>query len=126
MRTGTDYLQSLRDERCVMLDGERVDDITTHPAFRGATHTMAEMYDIAADPSAREIYTYPSPRDGSPVHRWWQTPRSRADLTARRVAIEAWSEHNCGFLGRSPDHVASFFAGFDGSLDMFAAGGQQF
>jgi hypothetical protein len=60
------------------------------------------------------------------VHRWWHTPRTRADLTARRQAIAAWAATNYGFLGRSPDHVASFFAGFAGSLSLFAEGGQQF
>lgn len=126
MRTGNDYIESLRDGRTVMLDGETVDDVTKHPAFEGVVRTMARMYDEAADPSKRETYTYPSPTDGSPVHAWWMIPRTRDDLAARRRAITAWSELNCGFLGRSPDHVASFFAGFAGSLPMFAEGGQEF
>ena len=124
MRDGRDYVQSLRDGRCVILDGEEVDDVTTHPAFAGVVRTMAHMHDVAADPANAELYTVDTP--GGRIHRWWQTPRSRADLTARRRAIEAWSELNCGFLGRSPDHVASFFAGFAGSLPMFAAGAQQY
>jgi 4-hydroxyphenylacetate 3-monooxygenase len=126
MRTGADYLHAVRDGRQVYLDGEVVDDISTHPAFRGAVHSVAHMYDVAADPANRELYTYPSPKDGAPVHRWWQTPRSRDDLAARRRAIAAWAATNYGFLGRSPDHVASFFAGFAGSLPLFAEGGQQF
>lgn len=126
MRTGTDYLHDVRDGRQVYLDGDVVDDITTHPAFRGVVHSIAHMYDVAADPEQRELYTYASPRDGAPVHRWWQTPRTRDDLTARRRAIAAWAATNYGFLGRSPDHVASFFAGFAGSLPLFAQGGQQF
>jgi 4-hydroxyphenylacetate 3-monooxygenase len=126
MRTGDDYIASIRDGRTVMLDGEKVDDVTTHPAFSGVVRSVASMYDAAADPANRELYTYRSPRDGAPVHRWWHIPRTRDDLTIRRRAIEAWSEMSCGFLGRSPDHVASFLAGFAGSLPMFAEGGQQF
>jgi 4-hydroxyphenylacetate 3-monooxygenase len=126
VRTGSDYLSSLRDGRTVMLDGERVDDVAAHPAFTGVAHTMAEMYDLAADPAQRDVYTYPSPRDGAPVHAWWNIPRTRDDLAHRRRAIEAWSQHTYGFLGRSPDHVASFLAGFAGSLPMFAEGGEQF
>ena len=126
MRTGADYVESIRDGRCVMLDGEQVDDVTKHPAFSGVVRTMSEMYDAAADPANRELYTYPSPTDGEPVHAWWMIPRNQADLATRRRAIAAWSEMNCGFLGRSPDHVASFLAGFAGSLPLFASGGQRF
>lgn len=126
MRTGADYRQSLDDGRTVMLDGQRVDNVAAHPAFVGAIETMADLYDIAADPGRRDLFTYPSPADGSPVHVWWQTPSEPADLTRRRLAISAWAEETCGFLGRSPDHVASFFAGFAGSLPMFAEGGQSF
>ena len=126
MRTGSEYVESIRDGRTVMLDGEKVDDVTTHPAFRGVVETIGHLYDVAADPARRDLFTYPSPRDGAPVQRWWQTPRSVDDLTARRLAIGAWAEETCGFLGRSPDHVASFFAGFDAASSVFAQAGQQF
>jgi 4-hydroxyphenylacetate 3-monooxygenase len=126
MRTGADYVESLDDGRNVMLDGERVDNVATHPAFAGAVATMAHLYDVAADPARRDLFTYPSPTDGRPVHVWWQTPTVPDDLTRRRLAIEAWAEESCGFLGRSPDHVASFFAGFAGSLPLFAEAGQSF
>ena len=34
--TGAEYLESLRDGREVYVYGERVEDVTTHPAFRNA------------------------------------------------------------------------------------------
>ena len=126
MRTGADYQTALRDGRHVMLDGAVVDDVTTHPAFRGVVQSVANLYDAAADPDRRQLFTYPSPNDGSPVHRWWQTPRKPEDLTARRLATAALAEETFGFLGRSPDHVASFFAGFAAATDVFAQAGQHF
>jgi 4-hydroxyphenylacetate 3-monooxygenase len=42
------------------------------------------------------------------------------------VAIKRAADLSYGLLGRSPDHVASFFAGFAGSLGFFARGGPQF
>ena len=33
MRRGSEYVESLRDGRAVFLDGERVGDVTKHPAF---------------------------------------------------------------------------------------------
>jgi 4-hydroxyphenylacetate 3-monooxygenase len=38
-------------------------------------------------------------------------PRSYEELVERRRAIEAWCELHHGYLGRSPDHVASSMAG---------------
>jgi 4-hydroxyphenylacetate 3-monooxygenase len=51
MRTGQQYLDALRDGRTVFLDGERVADVTTHPAFAGITATVAQLYEQAADPT---------------------------------------------------------------------------
>src|SRR5262245_17242846 len=125
-RNGEEYVRGLRDSRTVLLDGERVPDVTTHPAFAAAIRTVARLYDLAHDPANRELMTYPSPRDGRPINKSWLVPRSRDDLVARRHAIKFWADASYGFLGRSPDHVASFFAGFAGSPAFFARGGQQF
>lgn len=48
MRTGSEYLRSLKDGRRVFVDGERVADVTAHPAFREAARSIAMLYDIAA------------------------------------------------------------------------------
>src|SRR4051794_31321004 len=125
-RSGADYIRGLKDGRTVLLDGERVDDVATHPAFAGAVQSIAHLFDIANDPASRELMTYPSPRDGRPVNRSWQPPRTREDLAARRLAIKRWADASYGLMGRSPDHVASFFAGFAGAPAFFARGGQQF
>jgi len=125
-RSGDDYVRGLRDGRTVLFDGERVADVTTHPAFAAGIRTVAALYDLAHDPANRELMTYPSPRDGRPINKCWLVPRTREDLAARRRAIKSWADASYGFLGRSPDHVASFFAGFAGSPAFYARGGQQF
>jgi 4-hydroxyphenylacetate 3-monooxygenase len=119
-------MRGLRDGRTVLLNGECVADVTTHPAFAAGIHTVAKLYDLAHDPTNRELMTYPSPRDGRPVNKAWLVPRTREDLAARRRAIKFWADASYGFLGRSPDHVASFFAGFAGSPAFYLRGGQQF
>ena len=50
--TGKEYLESLRDGREVYIYGERVKDVTTHPAFRNAARTIARLYDALHDPEA--------------------------------------------------------------------------
>src|SRR5579864_1320727 len=112
MRSGTEYLRSLNDGRRVFVDGERVKDVTAHPAFREAARSVANLYDIAADPALRERMTFPSPKTGAPVQRAWQIPRTHADLRARRLFSETWAEATFGLMGRAPDHVAGFFAGY--------------
>ncbi len=125
MRTGVEYLRSLKDGRRVFVDGERVPDVTAHPAFKEAARSVANLFDIAADPALRERMTFPSPRTGEPVWRAYQIPRTHAEMRARRLFSETWAEATFGLMGRTPDHVASFFAGYAAAPQVLAAGGNQ-
>src|SRR5213594_3970064 len=124
-RNGDEYVRGLRDGRTVLLNGERVADVTTHPAFAAGIRTIAELYDLADDSANRELMTYPSPCDGRPINKSWLVPRMREDLAARRRAIKCWADASYGLLGRSPDHVAAFFAGFAGAPEVFARGSRE-
>jgi 4-hydroxyphenylacetate 3-monooxygenase len=125
-RTGADFLASLRNGRSVYLDGQRVADVQTHPAFATGARSVAGLYDVANDPANRDLMTFPSERDGRPVNKCFLIPRNRDDLVARRMAHKRWSDQTYGLLGRSPDHVAGFLSGFAGSTAYFAQGGAQF
>ncbi|MFL5041914.1 MAG: 4-hydroxyphenylacetate 3-hydroxylase family protein [Xanthobacteraceae bacterium] len=126
LRTGAEYLRSLKDGRQVFVGGERVDDVVTHPAFRAAARSIARLYDLAATPDMRETMTFASPDTGQPVLRAYQIPRTHADLRARRLASEKWAEATFGLMGRTLDHVAGFFCGFAAVPSVFAAGGKHF
>jgi 4-hydroxyphenylacetate 3-monooxygenase len=126
LRTGAQYLNSLRDGRAVFVNGDRVKDVTQHPAFREAARSVARLYDIAADPANRELMTFTSPTTGAPVLRAFQIPRTHADLRARRLFSEKWAESTFGLMGRSPDHVSGFFTGYAAVPSVFAAGGQKY
>jgi 4-hydroxyphenylacetate 3-monooxygenase len=116
MRSGSDYLRSIKDDgRQVYIDGECVGDVTEHPAFREATRSIARLFDVAADPANRELLTYTSPKTGEPVNRAYMIPRSSEDLAVRRKALWRLSEESFGFMGRTPEHVAAFFAAFAGA-----------
>ncbi|WP_274519691.1 4-hydroxyphenylacetate 3-hydroxylase N-terminal domain-containing protein, partial [Pseudomonas aeruginosa] len=41
--TGEEYLASLRDDREIYIYGDRVKDVTSHPAFRNAAASMARL-----------------------------------------------------------------------------------
>ncbi len=124
MRNGQDYLASIRDGRCVYLHGRRVDDVTAHPAFQGVTRTVAHLYDFAADP-ANEMQSA-SPDLDQPFNAAYMIPRTADDLRRRHTAIERWARQTNGLVGRGPDHVAGFLAGFASAPDVFARGGERF
>ena len=126
LRSGAEYLRSLQDGRQIYVDGESVRDVTQHRAFRQAALSLANLFDIAAEPSLRDRMTFPSPKTGGPVLRAFQVPKSHADLRARRHFSETWAEATFGLMGRTPDHVAGFFCGFAAAPAVFAAGGAGF
>jgi 4-hydroxyphenylacetate 3-monooxygenase len=124
MRTGDQYWQSLADGRTVILDGACVENVSQHPAFAGIARTVATMYDVAADPAHGMIYE--SPEVGQQANQVFMIPRSRDDLAKRRAAITTWAEISKGFVGRSPDHVGGFLAGFASAPEVFDKGGRKF
>ena len=121
MRTGANYLSSLNDGRVVLVDGERIDDVSTHPAFAPVARTIAAMFDVAAD-EANGMH-YVATETGSPANRVFSIPRSREELVQRRAAIETWARHTHGWVGRSPDHVGTFLAAFAAHPEVFATEG---
>ena len=107
--TGAEYLESLRDGREVYIYGERVKDVTTHPAFRNAARSVAKLYDALHAEATKGILTAPTNTgNGGYTHRFFKPARSREDLTAQRDAIAAWARITYGWLGRSPDYKAAF------------------
>src|SRR5262252_8317423 len=125
-RTGAQYIAGLKDGRTVYVNGERVVDVTEHPAFRAAVRSIAQLYDLAASPEHRETMTFPSPVTGEPVNKCFLIPRTPEDLAARRHAHRLWADTTFGFMGRSPDHVPGFITGFAMRPDLFARHGTRF
>jgi len=119
-RDGEAYLAAIRAQpRDVRLQGERIAQPADHPAFRNTFQAYAGLYDYQCVPENLELMTF-APEDGaSRVNRAWSQPRSYEELVERRRAMEAWCELHYGYLGRSPDHVASSFAGLAMGLGVF-------
>lgn len=120
LRTGDDFLSDLRrSSRSIYVDGECVSNPVDHPAFRDGARSLARLFDFAAAQENRELMTFPSPDTGAPVWRCYQIPRSHAELRAKRIAAEKWAELSFGLMGRTPDHVANFFAGYAAKPRLF-------
>lgn len=81
LKTPADYVASLRDGRVTYWDGERIDDITTHPRFKVPIAMTAKDYEYDS-PEYGESRRYKT-EDGDYAHRIYQVPRSEQDLAAR-------------------------------------------
>ncbi|MFC3230781.1 4-hydroxyphenylacetate 3-hydroxylase family protein [Marinibaculum pumilum] len=118
LRDGATHIASLNDGRAVFIDGRRVADVTTDRAFRNAVATSGRLYDFVADPENAALMTYDS-GGGNRCNRIWEQPADQEGLVRRRLAMERWQELHCGFLGRSPDHVASCISGMAMGIEVF-------
>ena len=119
LRSGKEHLESLRDGRVVYIGNEKVDDVTTHPAFRNAAQTVVALYDMKADPALRAEMTYEE--DGGRHSIYFLRARSREDLQRRMVGHRRIADFTYGLFGRSPDHVASFITGMAMNLGALPA-----
>jgi 4-hydroxyphenylacetate 3-monooxygenase len=125
IKTGADHLRALRDGRTIMLDGQVVADHVTHPAFANVVATAAGLYDYNAHPDNREAMTFRSPTSGATVSRAWQLPTSYEELVVRRQAIERTAAQTWGWVGRTPDHVASTLSAMYMGVDLFERHGSK-
>ncbi|MEM7532002.1 MAG: 4-hydroxyphenylacetate 3-hydroxylase N-terminal domain-containing protein [Chloroflexota bacterium] len=118
--TGSEYLESLRDDREIWIYGERVKDVTTHPAFRNTARMTARLYDALHDPATKEILTCETDTgSGGYTHRYFSPPQDAAELMAACDAIAQWQRLTYGWLGRTPDYKAAFLANLQVNADFY-------
>jgi len=119
--TGRRYIDSLRDGREVWIDGARVADVTTHPAFRDMVGELARVYDLQNSARYRDEMTCLDPDSGRRISVSWLLPRSAEDLRRKRRNSELWNELTWGQLGRSPDILAPYIISALHLKDQFSA-----
>lgn len=117
LKSGSDHLESLRDGRIVYVGGERIDDVTTHPAFRNGARSIAAIYDMKASPEHREVMSFEE--NGERFSSYFLPARTTADLDKRYRTHRGIADLSYGLLGRSPDHVSSFVTGMSMKPEVF-------
>lgn len=114
IRTGDEYRASIRDGREVWIDGERVEDVPSHPAFKPLVDIRARIYDMAHEDSARDVMTY-ADASGERHAVALKPPRSREDWEAKRTAVDAMLDDIGGVVTRVGDEtVGEMWSLFDG------------
>src|SRR3989441_9010404 len=106
LKTGNEHLQSLRDGRIVYIGSEKVDYVTTHPAFRNGARSIAEIYDMKA---AEPRFSFEEGKER--YSAYFLRAKTREDLLQRTQLHRAIADMSHGLLGRSPDHVSRFVTG---------------
>ena len=94
--TGQRYIESVRDGREVWIDGEKVDDITTHRAFKDMVHELARVYDLQNSDQYRDEMTYVDPENGVRTSLSWILAHSVEDSRRARRNSELWNELTWG------------------------------
>ena len=126
-RTGQQYIDGLSKSPAeVWIRGEKVDDVTTHPALRNGVRSLAALYDQQHDPATKDAMTFESPSSGEPVGLSFIIPKTVEDLVKRREMMTNWAWESCGMMARTPDFLNAAVAGWAGSSEYFAANRSEF
>ena len=115
LRTGQNYRESLQDGRVVWMNGERVDDVANHPAFKPLVDVRAHIYDMAKDATHERMLTYKD--DSGEQHAVLQKlPYKKKDWWRRVDAVDIILNDIGGVVTRVGDEtVGEMWSLYDGS-----------
>ena len=115
IRTGKEYKESLADGREVWIDGERVVDVTTHPAFRPIVDVRARIYDLAHESATAATMTYTDEATGQVCAIGGKPPVTKQDWRAKHAAVETVLDDVGGVVTRVGDEtVGEMWSLYDG------------
>ena len=123
IRTPEQYVESLRDGRRIFLNGEKIEDITKHAAFRGPINARAMSYVLYHHPKFEDLLTIEE--DGDRFLFLWNQPKTAEELVRRRevyITCMRWGAAMSGMvvLKKIPDFSKKAIARCAGnSLDGF-------
>ena len=113
IKTGDEYRASLRDGREVWMDGERVEDVCTHPAFAPIVAARARVYDMAHEAGFRDIMSYEEDGERYPIG--YRLPKTQQDWKDKRTAVDTMLHEIGGVMFRTGDEtVGEMWSLWDG------------
>jgi len=114
LMTGDEYRASIRDDREVWMDGERVADVTTHAAFKPIVDVRARIYDMAHEARYRDVMTYRDENDEA-FCIGYKLPKTQQDWHDKRAAVDAVMRDIGGMVIRMGDEtVGEMWSLWDG------------
>ncbi|MBV9858535.1 MAG: 4-hydroxyphenylacetate 3-hydroxylase family protein [Alphaproteobacteria bacterium] len=113
IRTGAEYRAGLRNGREIWIDGERVADVTAHPAFKPVVDAKARMYDMAHEAALADVMSF---SDGNERYSiLLRPPTEKEHWREKWRAIDAYLNDIRGVVTRVGDEtVGEMWSLFDG------------
>jgi 4-hydroxyphenylacetate 3-monooxygenase len=113
IRTGSQYLDSIRDRREVYINGERVKDVTRHAMMKPLIDIRARIYDMQHAGRSRELLSYLQDGEWNAIAN--KLPRVPADWADKRRATDTVLDAIGGVVTRVGDEtVGEMWSLFDG------------
>lgn len=103
IRTGEEYKQGIRDGREVWVDGERVKDVTTHPALKPIIDVKARMYDMAREERYAADLTYVDNNEKHSI--FYKPPTEQKDWHDKIKAVDHVMKDIGGVVTRVGDET---------------------
>jgi 4-hydroxyphenylacetate 3-monooxygenase len=123
-RSGNNYLSALRKLKAeVWIGGERVADVTAHPAFMRCARSVASLYDLQIEHP--EAMTFRAP-EGDRIGYSFIQPKSADEVRKRGLTMRRWAEFSGGMLGRTPDYLNASIAAMAAAREFFAESDKRF
>ncbi|MBL8671118.1 MAG: 4-hydroxyphenylacetate 3-hydroxylase, partial [Alphaproteobacteria bacterium] len=103
IRTGAQYRDGLRGGREVWIEGERVKDVTAHPAFKPIVDIRARMYDMAHEREHADRLTYKLGNEAFAT--FYKPPTAQEDWWDKWRAVDAVMQDIHGVVTRVGDET---------------------
>ncbi len=103
IRTGEQYRDSIRDDREVWINGERVKDVTRHPQFKPLVDIRAHIYDMQHDAATQDKMTYEENCERFPIGL--RLPFEKKDWDDKRKAVDTVTNEIGGIVTRVGDET---------------------
>jgi aromatic ring hydroxylase len=108
IRTGKEYVDSLRDGRHLYIDGKLVRDVTEYAPLQGVIQTIAHLYDEQHDAQLQDLLTYLSPTTGNRVSKTYLEAKTAEEFQALAACFHARALRTYGLMGRLTDFMSGF------------------
>jgi len=115
IRTGEQYRDSIRDGRQVWINGERVNDVTTHPMFKPIVDIRARIYDMAHENATQGVMSYVDEKTGERNAIGLKLPYTQQDWHDKRLAVDTVLDDVGGIATRVGDEtIGEMWSLYDG------------
>jgi 4-hydroxyphenylacetate 3-monooxygenase len=105
IRTGEEYRESIKDGREVYIEGDKVKDVATHPAFKPIIDVRSKIYDMQHSASTKDVMTYKADNSEECAIAL-KLPRSQQDWWNKKNATEVMMNEIGGVVTRVGDETA--------------------